>query len=367
MKLSDRYLFGELILPFLITTLAVVMMLVGNTLFAILPDMVQKHWPVVAVLRICVLNIPAVLYLAIPVGTAFAASLAINRVARDNEITVLRSAGVPLFRAFMPVVLFGVLTSAADLYIADRVVPWAYREQQNVETMLNLLPNNPVDVGLTVRVENYTITFQSAQKITPSKRRLTQLVIVENPKPGTGDYATITTAKTADYENGLWTMHEVVTHHYDKTGLTDVEFRSEPAYLNQSIDFSSAYSNNGGASFGNVVPFTFEEMTQKAREARRFGNFKDAVSFETERWFHLSLPLMSFTFALLGPPLALRFSRAGAFTGVLLSIVAVFVAWNTLLLLKIISLGNWVPPVVCAWTTNVIFTLIAVWLIKAQD
>ncbi len=366
MKLSDRYLFGELILPFLITTLAVVMMLVGNTLFAILPDMVQKHYPIVAVVRICVLNIPIVLYLAIPVGTAFAASLAINRVARDNEITVLRSAGVPLIRAFMPVMLFGILTSAADLYIADRVVPWAYREQQNVETMLNLLPTNPVDVGLTVRVENYTITFQSAQKLTPSKRRLNQLVIVEAPKPGTGDYATIITAKTADYENGLWTMHEVVTHHYEKNGMTDVEFRSDPAYLNQNIDFSSAYSNNSGG-FGNVVPFSFEELTQKAREAKRFGNFQFAIKCETDRWFLLSLPLMSFTFALLGPPLALRFSRAGAFTGVLLSIVAVFIAWNTLLLLKIISLGNWVPPVVCAWTTNAIFTIIAVWLIKAQD
>ena len=367
MKISDRYLFGELILPFLITTLAVVMMLVGNTLFAILPDMVQKHWPVIAVLRICVLNIPAVLYLAIPVGTAFAASLAINRVARDNEVTVLRSSGVPLFRAFLPVVLFGILTSAGDLYIADRVVPWAFREQQNVENLLNMLPNNPVEAGLTVRVENFTITFDSAQKMSPSKRRLNKVVIVENPKPGSGDYASITTAQTADYENGLWTMRNVVTHHYDKSGLTLYDAQADPTYLTLRIDFSQAYSNNSGASFGNVVPFTFEELTQKAQDARRFGNFKDATSFETERWFHLSLPLMSLTFAMLGPPLALRFSRAGAFTGVLLSIVAVFVAWNTLLLLKIIALGNWVPPVVCAWTTNVIFTLIAVWLTKAQD
>ena len=84
MRLADRYVFSELILPFFIGTLAVLMMLVGNTLFAYLGRMLQEKWPVAVVLRALVLNIPTVLVLTLPVATALAASLATSRMARDQ-------------------------------------------------------------------------------------------------------------------------------------------------------------------------------------------------------------------------------------------------------------------------------------------
>jgi lipopolysaccharide export system permease protein len=72
-------------------------------------------------------------------------------------------------------------------------------------------------------------------------------------------------------------------------------------------------------------------------------------------------------FALCAPPLALRFSRSGGFAGVLLSIIVVFVAWNTLLLMKYVGLGGYLPPAVAAWTTNGIFTLLGLWLLRTQE
>ncbi len=44
------------------------------------------------------------------------------------------------------------------------------------------------------------------------------------------------------------------------------------------------------------------------------GQTNDALKFEVERWFKLSLPAMCLVFTLCAPPLALRFSRAGGFT-----------------------------------------------------
>jgi lipopolysaccharide export LptBFGC system permease protein LptF len=42
MRLSDRYIFAELMVPFFIGTLAVLMMLVGNTLFSYLSQMLRS-------------------------------------------------------------------------------------------------------------------------------------------------------------------------------------------------------------------------------------------------------------------------------------------------------------------------------------
>jgi lipopolysaccharide export system permease protein len=365
MRLSDRYMFGEMILPFLIGTLAVLMMLVGNTLFALLEPMLRDKWPVAAVARILVLNIPTVLVLTLPVSTALAASLATNRMARDNEITVLRGSGAPLFRAFVPVLFFGAIVSLLNLYISDRVVPWAWREQQNVQAILDTLPSNPVEAGLTIRVDNYTITFNSAQRVSETKRRLNKVVIVENqPVVGSMDYARITTADSADYENGVWTMHNVVSHQYGKNGFTQYDLGSKDLTMQLRIDFNGLYRP---PQSGQYDKYSFAELTQRAQDARRFGNFRDTTSFEVERWFKLSLPLMGLVFALCAPPLALRFARTGAFTGVLLSIITVFVAWNTLLFMKYVGLGGYLPPIVAAFSTNVLFTILGLWLLRTQE
>jgi lipopolysaccharide export LptBFGC system permease protein LptF len=363
-RLSDRYVFGEMILPFLIGTLAVLMMLVGNTLFAILPDMLQKKWPVGVVARVCVLNIPVVLVLTLPVSTALAASLATNRMARDNEFTVMRAAGMPLLRAFLPMFAFGLMMSAADLYVANRVVPWAWKEQQNVEQFLENLPENPVELGRSFTAENFTISFETAQKLTPTKRRLNKVVIVSNPTAYSGEYAEITTAETADYENGTWKMRNVVHHRFDKQGFTIYDAASPDATLSLRIDFSNLYQPAMG---GQATNFSFEELTDRAMMARRLGNFREATNYEVERWFKLSLPAMCLVLAVCSPPLGLRFSRTGAFTGVLLSIITVFIAWNTLLLFKIIGLGGYLPAPVAAWVTNVLFLALGLWLFKTQE
>lgn len=361
---ADRYVFGELILPFLIGTLAVLMMLVGNTLFALLEPMLRDKWPVAAVARVLALNIPTVLVLTLPVSTALAASLAVNRMARDNEITVLRGAGAPLLRAFVPILVFGALIAGLNLYISDRVVPWAWREQQNVQAFLDTLPSNPVEAGLTVRVENYTITFNSAQRVSEKRRRLNKVVIVENDHSGGPEYARIMTADSADYENGLWTLKKVVIHQYDKDGYTAFDAVAAKETMQLRIEFSNFYQPPAS---GQYDKFSFAELTQRAKDARRFGNFREATTFEVERWFKLSLPLMGLVFALCAPPLALRFARTGAFTGVLLSIITVFVAWNTLLLMKFVGLGGYLPPAISAWTTNVLFTLLGLWLLRTQE
>src|SRR5919112_1026111 len=203
MRISDRYVFAELILPFFIGTLAVLMMLVGNTLFQYLAQMLREKWPVGFVVRALVLNIPTVLVLTLPVATALAASLATNRMARDLEVTVLRGAGASLRRIFIPILVFGVLVSAADLYVADRVVPWAWREQQNIETLLYSLPKDPVQGNVTLKLDNYAFYFETARRAEGNRLVLTRVILLRYPERP-GQYPDITTAESATYAAGVW-------------------------------------------------------------------------------------------------------------------------------------------------------------------
>lgn len=365
MRLSDRYVFGELIVPFFIGTLAVLLMLIGNTLFAYLSRMLQEHWPVGVVLRALVLNIPTVLVLTLPVATALAASMATGRLARDNEITVMRGVGAPLRRVLAPVLVFGALVGLLAFWISDRVVPWAFQEQQGIESLLYNLPKNPIEPDVAFKVENkYAFWVKTAQRTDDNGLLLRKVVMLQLPQRADDDFGTWLTAETAKYKDDVFTFRDVVLHRFAKNGEpgSGVDGKSPSAKLRVHVNFSQVMSPPLSED-----KLAFAELTQRARDARALGQKGDALRYEVERWFKLSLPAMCFVFALCAPPLALRFSRTGGFAGVLLSIIVVFVAWNTLLLMKYVGLGGLLPPVVAAWSTNVLFTLLGLWLLRTQE
>src|SRR3989441_1465643 len=88
-----------------------------------------------------------------------------------------------------------------------------------------------------------------------------------------------------------------------------------------------------------------------------------------EYHFKLSVSSSCLVFALVCPPLSLRFARAGSFMGVLLSIILVFVYWNTLLAAKIVgaSFPQLVHPIVAAWGQNALFALIGLFVLWKSE
>ncbi len=368
MRLSDRYILSELLLPFLISTFAVLMMLVGSVLYNVLDRMLQEKWPVQVVGRMLLLAIPKVLTMTLPVGVALSTSLAVNRMARDGEMTTLRAAGQPLWRTFVPVLLFGALVSAGDFYISEKVVPWSFKEQRNVEAILYNLPKDPVETGRSIAVDDYFISFNSAQQVIQGKRfRFNKVVVFFNPNrfkgQNDGEFATLQLADTAEYENGVWYLSNTRMYRFNADGTVFFVGRGEER-ISLPIDFSSVYNPPSDWAMDQQ---TFADLTRLQSEAVRQKRFIDARKIEVNRYFKFTLPIMCFVFALCSPPLALRFARTGAFTGVLLSIVVVFVAWNTLLLMKGVGLGGYVSPLFAALSTPILFTCLGAWLLRVQE
>src|SRR5690348_9173230 len=98
MKILTRYLLREMFVPFLIGQAAIVMMLTGSVLYNNANLFLQFQVPVAYVTRLSLYFIPFLVNMTMPVAMAVAASLAVSRLSRDSEITVMRAAGVSLVR-----------------------------------------------------------------------------------------------------------------------------------------------------------------------------------------------------------------------------------------------------------------------------
>jgi lipopolysaccharide export LptBFGC system permease protein LptF len=359
MPLRDRYLFAELILPFVTGALAVLMMLVGNTLYQLLEQMITEKWPVAFVLRVLILNIPTVLVITLPVATALAVSLSVTRLARDNEIAVLRGVGLSLDRIFLPIAIFGLLTSALSLGIADRVVPWAWRAQQDAESLLASLPTSAIDAKQTFFFESMTVTLRTAKKLPTGGFRAGDVTVVDRGvEPG--ELPRLTRAKTADYGSGRWLLRDVAVHEFAPDGTTRFDARARSGTLALTID---AAQGGFGLPGGQQTNLSFAELSTRAGDAAR-RNDPGLREWETARWFKLALPLLCLPLALLCAPLALRFSKAGSFAGVLLSIIVVFVGANLLFSLQYLAQRGTLPALPAAFLPHLILGGTALFLTR---
>ena len=355
MKRLDRYLLGEMVLPFVGGILLIVVMLVGNTLFPLIEDIVKSGIPPSVVARIIVFNLPIVIPLTLPPGMALASAWAVNRLARDSEITAIRMAGISLKRLFLPIIVVGILASFTSFLVGDRVVPPAYRAYQKTEGQLYayaLQASPTVAANKVFTFQDYAFHIREIRK-DPSgkadKLQLFGLVIYQNPI-GPDGFATLMTAQSADYAHDLWTLHSAHVITFGKDGFAAQEIAARTLRLNLQVPLESL----AGSGVGAPNQFSMAELGAQMAALERTG--QDTTTVAYNYYSKLGLPFLCFGFALCAPPLALRFARAGAYMGIFLSIIMVFVAWNTLLLTQILGYAGKMPPMLAAWSPALLFT-----------
>ena len=365
-KRLDRYLLGEMVLPFVGGILLIVVMLVGNTLFPLIEDIVKNGIPPLIVARLIVFNLPILIPLTLPPGVALASAWAVNRLARDSEITAIRMAGVSLRRLFLPIILVGVLASLASFFVGDRVVPAAWREFQKTQGQLfayALQASPTVAANKVFTFQDYSFHIREIRKDPSGKASRLQLfglIIYQNPV-GPDGLATLMTAQSADYNHDVWTLHAAHLITFEKSGFVATETAARTITLNLQVPLDSL----AGAAADTPDDLSMAQLGTQMAALERTGQDTTIVAFNY--YSKLALPFLCLGFALCAPPLALRFARAGAYMGIFLSIIMVWVAWNTLLLTKILGVAGKMPPALAAWSPALLFICLGVYFLWRME
>lgn len=365
MKRVDRYLLSEMVLPYLGGLLLIVVMLIGNTLYPLIQLIVQNGIPFMVVAKLVVFNIPTLLVLTLPAGMALSAAWAVNRLARDSEITAVRIAGVPLLRLFLPIFLVGLVSSGISFWIGDYVVPGAQHEFERTQeemTAYAIQASPTVAANKVFTYQNYAFHISRIVKDRngdTNKLKLIGVTLFENPSE-TG-FPKLITAQTADYDHDIWTLHHVVVHLIASSGFNNYTIVGKKMTLNLRVPLNDL----AASEFSQPDEHTMKELG--AQMSARMKTGQDYTAIAVEFYTKLSLPFVCFAFALCAPPLAFRFARAGAYVGIFLSIVMVWVAWNTLLLAKYLGFSGKLSPFMAAWSPDILFLVVGIGLLWRME
>jgi len=141
MRLLDRYLLRELIIPFCVCLAGFLIFWTAFNLFQELDNIRDHRMLVLDVVEYYVIKSPAFLVIVLPVALLLALLYSLTTHARHNEITAIRCAGVSLWRLARPYFIIGFLASIVLLIINEEFVP---DSDDSAEHIMNRHTTDPV-------------------------------------------------------------------------------------------------------------------------------------------------------------------------------------------------------------------------------
>ena len=340
--------------PFFIGAMLIVLMSLVAILTSEISEFQRQNVPIQEVLFYVLYKLPGFLKLALPVGMAFAASLAFSRLNRESELTAIRSGGVSINRMIQPVMVLGIIIGILNFYVTDYLEPMGARAAHEIRYKFGI-ENNPADTrsNEVVNLKDYIVAMGAVTR-TPNKRLIIRDVLIIKEMGDTEKL--LMTSSRGNYSKHLWEFEEVTIRHLRGNKL--ISMKKENLFsIKEKIKISHIFS-----------PRPQQEMTvKKLRKAIATAKKQKRDYTPLLIAFHekFSFPFACVVFAITGPACAVWFSKGGAFIGVLLSVFLVMGYWNVQVIsTEIIGRHGALPPVFSAWLPNIIFVTLGLVAIR---
>ena len=178
LRVFDRYLLKEVINGWLAVTLFLWLILVSNRLVRYLGDAVSGDIPGNVIFKLIGLKMVWYLVHVVPFALALGVVLALGRLYRDNEMTVMSACGVGPWRIYKPLLGLGVVLAIILAWLSLYISP----EVQGMSFKLENLAKQQADMtllgaGRFNELQNGRLTFY-AERLSADKQKMENLFIV---------------------------------------------------------------------------------------------------------------------------------------------------------------------------------------------
>ncbi len=138
MRLVTRYVLWQIWPPAFLASGVISVVVVGGAVQQTVKE-VTLRMPIVQfsvgdITRMSLYSLPALIAYIVPITFLLGILLTFGRLARNNELTAMKAAGIPLSRLVWAVVAAGVALSAVCFAAQDWGMVWAYRQMERLET-----------------------------------------------------------------------------------------------------------------------------------------------------------------------------------------------------------------------------------------
>jgi LPS export ABC transporter permease LptF/LPS export ABC transporter permease LptG len=353
----DDFVLRDFVLNLSLVLAAMLILSLVFTVFELLGDILRNQvspWIVGEYL----LNVtPYFLYNSAQYGVLLAVLVTLGMMQRYNEITALKATGISIYRIVTPVLVAAVLVAVA-LFLSDQFyLPHANKRQ---DALLNIIKGKPPQTYLNpyrrwIFGQHSTIYYY--QLFDPDKNQFGDLSVFQF-NPATFQMVNRIYAGRANWDDNLhrwvcsqgWqrSFHDAAIQNFHTFDVSTFPAVSEPpTYFRKEVKQS--------------LEMNYEQLRGYIHDLQQSGF--EVVRLRVQLQKKLAFPVITFVMALLAIPFALSAGKRGAVAGVATAIGIAAVYSVVSGLFEAIGNVSGLPPVLAAWSPDVIFALVGGYLI----
>lgn len=141
MRTLNRYLIGQFIPPLVFAFAAMTSIMLLNQVARRFGALVGKGLPWSVIGEVFLLCLPFIIAMTLPMAVLVAMLYSFSHLAADSEITAMRASGVSVYQLLRPMVLAGLLLTAANFWFTDQILPTSNARLRNL--LINIQRKKP--------------------------------------------------------------------------------------------------------------------------------------------------------------------------------------------------------------------------------
>ena len=387
MRLLDRYLLREFLLPLAYCLAGFFLFWVSFDLFSELDEFQRQGLRVNEIALLYLVRTPELLVTVLPVALLLGLLYSLTNHARHHELTAMRAAGVGLWRLCVPYLAVGLLFSLALFTLNEFCVPDANEAANQILDRHRAGQSQDLSPDWRKNLAFHNERDRRIWNISAYNRVTTEMIGPNVEWPRADGSRRRIVADRAIFTNSTWTFFEVKEIVY--AGVSPTKAPNRGAETNQGsavVDPMIERFRNITRSQTNqlAVPeltetpeqinseIKFSELSN-LRAAKRprlslreilnyqrlhpFLNAADSAKLETQFQGRLAEPWTCLVVVLIAIPFGAPSGRRNVFVGVASSI---FIGFTYFIILRFglaLGTGGYLAPWLAAWAPNIFFAL----------
>jgi LPS export ABC transporter permease LptF/LPS export ABC transporter permease LptG len=327
------------------------------TFFELLGDIVRNRVPLVLVGAYLLNVTPYFLYNTAHFSVLLAVLVTFGILQRTNEVTAMKATGISIYRVILPVLVLAAIIATGLFFFDQFYLPKANKRQ---DALRNEIKGKPAQTYL--RPDRKWIFGQGSsiwyyEFYEPDQNRFGSLSIFEFD-PKTFALTRRIYASRAHWNENLekWVFEQGWARKFQGTAIdnydtfdvrTFAELREPPNYFKKEVKQSSEMNYN--------------ELKNYIHDLQQSGF--DVVRLRVQLQKKFAFPIITFVMAVLAVPFALSTGKRGTVAGVATAIGIAVVYFIAAGLFEAMGNANQLPPVLAAWSPDVLFALAGGYLI----
>lgn len=354
MKILQRYVFKELILPCMLCFAVLCFIFMAGYLVKAADMIIGRGIPFTQTLYVLLLILPSVISYTAPMSLLTGILIVFGSFSQHNEFRAMKASGVHPLRFMTPPLILGVVLSVLMFVFNDQLSPVARFEfRKATKKMIMHHPMALIEPGRFVKLSN-DILFLAKRIEGNEMKDIVAHEGVDTEKP----VRTIVAERGDIFMDPTSGQLEVrlydgsVSESHDK-GIQSVQFRTYKFPAMAENDIRKMNKKKKDMSLAEIL-VDVSEKTEKKEQRELWTVFHQRISFS----------FASLVFVFIGIPIGAIVKRGDVVVSFGISMAAACIYYVLFALATAISTRGGLPPVVSLWLPNILLLGIGTLLLR---